>query len=261
MQSGLVRIMMLGSCRYCKNEFRKREQTRKFCSLTCASRYNLNGLNKVVLPIKNRQLAEFIGICLGDGYAWGYQVGVTLNSIADRKYIPYVENLARKLFPGATISAIKRKEENAIDIRINSKMVVNFLQGMGIVSNAKYVPKWILSRLDYVKPCIRGLFDTEGHISFKIYKSRKGISVYKQLNFRNANMKLMGFVKDNLFNLGLKPTTTMKRSLYLSNHESIDIYREQIGFSNPKLYERSLIYDINAYENWKKNKSYEKTNY
>ncbi len=106
--------------------------------------------------------------------------------------------------------------------------------------------------MEFAQPCIRGLLDTEGSISFKLYKSRKGISVYKQLNFRNANMILMGFVKNSLINLGLKPTMTMKRSLYLSNHKSIDKYREQIGFSNPKLLERSFIRDINQYEKWKR---------
>lgn len=243
--------MMFGICQFCKRKYRKRERIRKFCSLSCASRYNVNGLNRVILPNQGESLAEFIGICLGDGYAWGYQAGITLNSITDRNYITYVENIARKLFPGATISLIKKKNENAIEIRINSKMVVNFLKGMGIVSHAKVVPAWILKREQYIRPCVRGLFDTEGHISFKLYRSKKGISVYKQLNFRNANMILMKFVKDSLINLGLKPTMTMKRSLYLSNHESIDTYREQIGFSNPKLLERSFIRDINQYEKWK----------
>lgn len=251
MQSGLVQNMMLGTCKHCKKEYRKRERTRQFCSLICSNRYNLNGKNNVFLPNKNKLLAEFIGICLGDGYAWGYQVGVTLNSIADRNYVSYVESLARKLFPGASFSVAKRKRENAIDIRINSKSVVEFLKTMGIVSHSKFIPEWILDDINFTRSCMRGLFDTEGHISFKLYKSRRGISVYKQLNFRNANMKLMGFVKDALLDLGLKPTLTMKRSLYLSNHESIDKYREQVGFSNPKLLERSWIKDINQYEKWR----------
>lgn len=66
-------------------------------------------------------------------------------------------------------------------------------------------------------------------------------------------MRLMGFVKDGLIDLGLKPTTTMKRSLYLSNYESIAIFREQIGFCNPKLLLRSRIIDIAGYEKFKAN--------
>ena len=70
----------------------------------------------------------------------------------------------------------------------------------------------ILSRQDsYKRACVRGLFDTEGSISFKLYSSAKGMRVYKQLNFRNADVKLMRFVRDELADLGLKPTMTLKR--------------------------------------------------
>jgi hypothetical protein len=34
----------------------------------------------------------------------------------------------------------------------------------------------------------------------------------------------------------------------LSNHASIAVFREHIGFSNPKLLKRSFITDIQAYE-------------
>ena len=241
--------IMLGICKFCHKNFHKREKSRIFCSQICSNRYNLNGLNKVILPRKSLFLAEFIGICLGDGYASGYQSGVTLNSIADKEYVPYVEKLVRKLFVGAGISVTKRKE-NAVDIRINSKQVVNFLKQNGVVSNAKYVPDWILKNPNYVLRCVRGLIDTEGSISFKVYKGSAKISVYKQLNFRNFNIELMIFIRDSIANLGLKPTSTLKHSLYLSNDRSIAVYTRLVGFSNPKLLTRSLITDITSYEKW-----------
>ncbi|MBI3485956.1 hypothetical protein HY025_03340 [Candidatus Daviesbacteria bacterium] len=242
--------MILGVCKFCKKEFRKRERTRKFCSLICANRFNLNNLNKVKLPEKSKEFAEFVGICLGDGCAFGYQVAITLNSIADSLYVPYVTKLSGRLFPGATISLIKRKE-NAFDIRINSRQVVEFLKANGVVSNSKFIPNWIITNPFYVRSCLRGLFDTEGSISFKLYQSNTGLSLYKQLNFRNANTILIRFVRDNLIKLGFKPTNTLKRSLYLSNHQSISLFRQLIGFSNPKLLERSLIETAEQYKIWK----------
>lgn len=239
--------MILGICPFCKKEFRKRTRTYKFCSLICSNRFNLNHKNEVILPKKNVNLAEFIGICLGDGCVTKYQTSITLNSIVDYQYLPYVVSLAKKLFQGATVSVMPNKRENSTDVRVNSITVATFLRDMGIISNAKYVPAWILANSEYTKACIRGLFDTEGSISFKQYVSKKGISIYKQLNFRNANISLMTFVRDNLINLGLKPTITLKRSLYLSNDRSIDTFRQIIGFSNPKLLKRSLISDIDAY--------------
>lgn len=237
--------MIVGICLNCKNKFRKRERKRKFCSLTCASRYNLNGLRIVTLPEKSYELAEFIGICLGDGDATRYQVGVVLNSIVDKQYASYVLKLVKSLFPEPSISFFKRSKENALVIKINSSIVSKFVKEMGIVSNSKYVPKWILENPDYQKACIRGLFDTEGSISFKRYKSRKGIRLHKQLNFRNYNIELMRFVRDGLLDLGLKPTMTLKKSLYLSNNKSISIFVDQIGFSNPKLLIKALYSEPN----------------
>ena len=249
MQSGLVRIkMILGICGFCKKEFRKREKKYKYCSLICSSRANLNGLNKVQLPGNSWELAEFIGICLGDGYTSKYQTGITLNTIADKEYIPYVLRLAKDLFPGASTSLVYRKGENAVDIRINSRIVVDFLREMGIISYAKRVPNWIVENQGYTNACIRGLIDTEGCISFKQYIGRENTSIYKQLIFRNANKMLMQFVRDNLLLLGLKPTMSLRRSLYLSNDQSIMIYCDFIGFSNPKLIYRSLIKTPEDYE-------------
>lgn len=245
MQSGLVKNM-LGACSYCHISFQKREQKRKFCSLSCASRFNQNGVKTVVLPRRNKKLAEFVGICLGDGCTSDYQVSVTLNSVADKEYVLYVKKLAACLFPGATISLVKRKD-TAIDVRIFSHKVVSFMREMGIISKAKFIPQWIKNDSAYRRACIRGLLDTEGSISFKEYPSKRGISLYKQLNFRSISGDFMKFVRDELLLVGLKPTMTLKKSLYLSNHKSIDRYRKLIGFSNPKLYKRSKIRDYSHY--------------
>ncbi len=233
--------MIIGFCKNCKSRFRKRETKYLFCSLKCANGYNKNGLNYVRLPKHNCNLAEFIGICLGDGHASKYQVTVSLNSIADKNYITYVVKLAADLFPGSTMSVVERKNYNMVDIKVNSVIVTKFMKKNGVISNNKFIPKWIFKKSVYVKSCLRGLFDTEGSISFKTYKSKSGISLYKQLNFRNFNVGLMIFVRDNLLNLGFNPTKTLKGSLYLSNHQSINNFRKLIDFSNPKLSRRSLI--------------------
>lgn len=232
--------MITGKCLNCKISFRKRTQKYKFCSLKCSSRFNLNGLNKVKLPRKSKDLAEFLGICLGDGNTYKYQVTISLNSIADRAYHSYVLSLINRLFPEASVSIVKRKF-NMVDIKINSRIVAAFMRAMGVVPNNKYVPDWIKTNINYRKHCVKGLFDTEGSISFKVYQSKSGPRVYKQLNFRNYNPLLMKFVKDCLEELGLKPTKLPGKSLYLSNPAGISEFRRIIGFGNIKLYRRSLI--------------------
>ncbi|MBI5122934.1 hypothetical protein HZA75_03695 [Candidatus Roizmanbacteria bacterium] len=225
--------MIMGLCLFCGKEFRKRETKYKFCSLVCSSNFNKNGLIRVVLPDFSSLLAEFVGICLGDGYISKYQTAITLNTNADKKYILYLVDLINKLFPHVKVSIIQKISENATDVRINSKIVADFFRNMGIVPSNKKIPSWIFKKEEYKKACVRGLFDTEGSISFKIYTSNVGKSIYKQLNFRNIDKELMMFVRDTLISLNLKPTMTLKKSLYLSNHTSIDIFRKKIGFSNP----------------------------
>lgn len=240
---------MQGICKNCKKEFRKRTSKYVFCSLKCSNNFNRNGLKRVVLPLESPELAEFVGICLGDGHASRYQVTVSLNSIVDRKYVIYVTNLMTRLFKGPKITVLKRKNLNMLDVKLNSVLVAEFMRKNGVVPNNKYVPKWINKKQPYINFCLRGLFDTEGSISFKIYKAKKGISLYKQLNFRNANLGLMRFVRDNLLQQGFNPTNTLKQSLYLSNHESVNDFVRLIGFSNPKLISKSNIVNIDQYEN------------
>ena len=243
--------MKFGNCLFCKTKFKKRYVEKKFCSLLCANRYNLNGLNKVTLPKKNADLAEFIGIILGDGHVTKYYAAVTLNTITDKEYIKYVAQLAIKLFQGAPVTIIQHKNQNATRIQISSKMVAQFLKNEGMISYKKIMPHWIIKKNVYKLACLRGLVDTEGSISYKIYQSRKGPRIYKQLNFRNYDLNLMIFVKQTLEQLGLNPTATFKKSLYLSNHDAIDKYRECIGFANDKLLQRSFVVDNNSYQKWR----------
>ena len=227
--------MIMGVCLNCKREFRKREQKYKFCSLNCSGNFNKNGFKDVALPNQSEALAEFVGICLGDGCVTKYQVCITLNAVADRDYIPYVINLSNKLFPQVSISKVKKGTVKALDIRLNSSKVSKFFYDMGIVPNHKKIPAWINNKLSYRKACTRGLFDTEGSTSRKQYLSRSGLNTYHQLNFRNYDKSLMRFVRDLLLEVGLRPTISLTKSLYISNLKDIDIYLELIGSGNPKI--------------------------
>lgn len=194
----------------------------------------------MTLPTYSKELAEFVGICLGDGCVRQYQVSITLNTNADREYIPYVKSLIKKLFPEVHISHVLKDRGGATDIRINSSIVSNFFKAMGIIPHKKKIPVWIFADKAYRKACVRGLFDTEGSISFKKYISKKGVIFYKQLNFRNIDMELMRLVRNTLLEIGLKPTMSLAKSLYISNQLAIDSFRNEIGFRNPKLVRKSL---------------------
>ena len=241
--------MITGNCIFCKKVFRKREQKYKFCSLTCASRYNLNGLKNVKLPRKSKDLAEFVGILLGDGDLTRYQVSVTLNSIVDHDYIDFVLKLMQKLFP-ETSPKIKEKEHCTV-VYLSSRLVVDFLKKMQIMSGKPYVPEWIFTKKQYTIACIRGLVDTEGSVGFKVYNKRKYPTIYRQLAFTSRNPVLLRFVSDELYKLNFKCTRSLIKNIYLSNDVEIDKYRSIIGFHNPKLEQRSLLRDYQSYKNWR----------
>lgn len=244
--------MIIGNCLFCGKEYIKRARKYNFCSVICSNSFNKNGLIDIKLPPENEELAEFVGILLGDGYVSKYQTSVILNSIADKDYILYVVNLISKLFPKVKISLIKRKNDKALDIRFNSIIISKYFIEMGIVANNKIIPQWILNDNNFKIACLRGLFDTEGSISFKVYEGKEKVSVYKQLNFRNTNSEIIVFARDALISLGFDPTMTLKHSIYLSNNISIANFREKVGFNNPKLYLRS---EVNTFEEYLKFKN------
>ena len=143
--------MNLGQCLLCKKEFKKRYSQKKFCSLLCANRHNLNCLNQISLPKNSLALAEFVGIMLGDGHVSKYFAGIALNSIADAEYIKYVARLSKKLFPEAPISIMPKKMQNYTSIQISSRIIADFLRSMDLIPHKKKIAPWILENESYTK--------------------------------------------------------------------------------------------------------------
>lgn len=233
MHSGLV-LMINGICKFCQKDFRKRERKRRFCSLVCSSRFNRNGLKLVNLPDKSSDLAELIGICLGDGCAWGYQTYITLGTENDRTYIPYVTQLINRLFPEVFVSTIYKKNEKALDLRINSKVVTDFLRSMGIVSHNKRVPEWIFDDLDFTKACIRGLIDTDGTFIIHRYSIKGKDYQYLKISFTNRSENLLNFLHQGLRNLGIKGYRSYKYQVWVHDQKEVEKYLRVVGTGNLK---------------------------
>lgn len=226
--------MIKGVCKFCCEEFRKREQKRRFCSLVCANRFNKNGLKLIHLPDKSSDLAELIGICLGDGCAWGYQTYITLGMENDKTYIPYVINLVKKLFPEVFVSIINKKNEKALDVRINSKVVTDFLKTMGIVPHNKKVPEWVLEDLDFVKACIRGLIDTDGSFIIHRYSVKGKVYEYLKISFTNSSENLLNFLHTGLSRLGIKSYRSYNYQVWIHDQKEVQKYLKSVGTGNLK---------------------------
>ena len=64
-------------------------------------------------------------------------------------------------------------------------------------------------------------------------------------------MNLIRFVRDKLKLFGFRPTMSLRRSLYISTHDDIDLFRKKIGFGNDKLIKRSLISNWSDFIIWR----------
>lgn len=118
-------------------------------------------------PSPSSDLAEFVGILLGDGSVSRYQVSVYLNEREEREFAAYVRSLVQRLF-GVTAIFVKNAR-HCLAVVASSRNLVEFLQTIGLelgdkISNSADVPSWIFERTDYQAACLRGLVDTDGTI-------------------------------------------------------------------------------------------------
>lgn len=189
-------------------------------------------------PARCAELAELIGIILGDGCLSGnHQLTISFNNETDQEYSHYLRRLLKKLF-ALDCHVHYRKNSNGADVVVSSSNLVDFLlkEGLSIgnkVKNQVGIPMWISGELKYGKACLRGLVDTDG--SFYCHKYISGNKEYKyiKLCFTNCSRPILEFVFKILKRLGYK--------VYLKgNHVSvysmseIKRYFKEIGTHNQK---------------------------
>ena len=190
------------------------------------------------IPRRSSQLAEFVGILLGDGGITKGQITISFHIIDDRIFASYVRGLAQNLFD-VNPSLSERQKKGIIRMRISRKKLVGFFNKMGLSSGNKVknqidVPTWIKNSTRFTKLCLRGLFDTDG--CFYIDKHRYKDRVYRNcaMNFTNRSLPILSFFQTKLEQFGFHPTHSTKFSVLLRRESEIVRYFQEIGSSNPK---------------------------
>jgi intein/homing endonuclease len=192
--------------------------------------------------VKSVELAEFVGILLGDGGITLGQAQITLNSEADREYLVYVIGLIKRLFK-FDAPYIKRKNCKANVISCNGVKFVNYLLELGLKTGNKVrqqveVPVWIKSKMDFKKACVRGLMDTDGGIFVHKYQVNGKYYRYLKLSFVNRSVPLLKFVEEVLAELGFSPKAIMNQEnkrVWLYNQSEVLRYLRVVGTSNHRL--------------------------
>lgn len=191
------------------------------------------------------QLAEFVGIILGDGHIGKEQWTITLNSEKDKEYAKYVSQLTEKLFmfkPGY----YKRKNMNAIVISGSGRHSIEYFLKLGLKIGNKVkqqvgVPTWINKTISFRIACTRGLIDTDGGIFTHRYKVNGKEYTYHKLCFVNRSLPLLNFVYGTLKMLGFNPKMIMRvenKRVWLYNQQEVRLFLKIVGSNNPRLYIR-----------------------
>ncbi|MDP3758090.1 MAG: hypothetical protein Q8Q86_00065 [Candidatus Daviesbacteria bacterium] len=211
---------------------------RSFWTLEGSKKGGTNSAKKVSAPDYSAELAEFIGIMLGDGGVSRGQITVTLGYTTDKEYAPYVIELIYKLFQ-IKASSYTPNNHNIFRIRASGVNLVKNLLADGLVQGNKVkqqfdIPNWIQQKEEYIRACIRGMIDTDGCVHRKVRREKNGME-YRSIGITFCSLSKplqISFIR--LFNMIGFQVAISGKTIYLCGQEQVKRYLEEIGFSNPK---------------------------
>lgn len=201
-------------------------------------------LKDIAIPKKSEELAELVGIILGDGNLNFYQKGKSICSYLmricghmneDKSYLnQYVAPLVEKLFKVKPYFYVQ-KTFNSMHLIVSRKKLVIYLQSIGLKSGNKVkhnvrIPYWIRSNKNYLSCCLRGLMDTDG----SIFRMSNRDPHLLRLQFKNYSQRLLEDSRDAFTKLGYSPNKICNHSFSISSQNQIRRYIAEIGFKNPK---------------------------
>ena len=201
----------------------------------------------ITKPLHSEELAEFMGILVGDGHLSKYQVSVTTNAKTDRRHALFIKKLTERLFKlKATLTY--RDDENSVAIVASSRTLVEFLhrQGMPVgnkIKNRLAMPPWVQKTRLYREAFLRGLFDTDGCIYLDTHRINGTFYGHLSWTITSYADTLTTGVLETLRTLGYTPTHRVsQRSIYLRRQKEIRRYFATTGTHNPKHAKRYQIF-------------------
>jgi hypothetical protein len=153
---------------------------------------------------QNGDLAELIGVILGDGHIGKFPRTESLTIASNANNLGFIKryaNLLSKLFNTKASRSYSGKFTNCVRIRIYQKKIserLNIPAGSRKKQNIK-IPLWILQNKKYLVRYLRGLYEAEGS-----FCTHRPTYTYKLL-FSNRNKSLLKNVFRALKILGFHP--------------------------------------------------------
>lgn len=195
------------------------------------------------IPIKkprpSSDLAEFVGIMMGDGGMSERQLFITLHCRDDREYTKYVADLIEKLFDTQPRIYVREKDSvnNIVVSRIQLVQFCRDRLGLNVGDKIRQgldVPQWIWQKRKYQIACLRGLVDTDGCVFTHAYHVNGKLYQYKKLVFTSGSPLLIRSVQRTFQILGFSPQVARGREVRLNSGKDMKRYFQFIGTHNPK---------------------------
>ncbi|SRR5258708_2465870 len=195
------------------------------------------------IPKNSSELAELLGIVLGDGgINNNWQFVISLNSIKDIAYSIYISSLIRKLF-NITSVIKKRPNQNTLIVISTSTSAVDFLVSKGAVRGNKIlqkidIPLWIKNNIEYKKAFVRGLVDTDGCLFIHKHTIKK--TLYNNIGFcfTSFSENLLNSVANILLEFNIQPHIAPNHTIYLYSEKAVSRYLNIFGSSNERIYQK-----------------------
>lgn len=183
------------------------------------------------LPKESEDLAEILGIILGDGHLEKRTLTITGNYY-EKQHHEYTSKKIKSLF-GLNSKTILIKEKNTTILKIYSIELIKYLKNNGLVlgnkiKNKASFPKWVFEKKEFIYGALRGLFDTDGGI------------FNKQKNYNRAIIEIQThspYIRKNVFSLFKKSDFRPSKSttnIRIQHQKEIHRFFKLIGSSNPK---------------------------
>lgn len=184
------------------------------------------------LPLeKNGDLAELIGVVLGDGHICRYPRCEELRLISNSNSPGFIKRYARimeTVFEKKPY-VIQSKQSNSTKIGFYEKLISKRL---GVPTGARRdlditVPKWISKNREYVVRYLRGLYEAEG--SFCVHKP----TYTHKFFFANKNASMLNNVYCLMKGLGFSPHMG-KYQVQISKKDEVYAAMKVLGFRDYK---------------------------
>jgi transcriptional regulator with XRE-family HTH domain len=202
---------------------------------------NCNLRKAIAIPRESSELAEFIGIFLGDGgISNPSQITISFNRGNGRGYSKKVIKLIENLFgiTPAVYMLSSSASKNVIRLVVSSANLIEFLEKNKIkrgskVKNQVDVPSWIKNNPEYSKSCLRGLVDTDGGVYYHRHSSNGCASFNVGLCFTNKSKPLVDFVDNILTHMKFHPKRSWSGdNIFLYRESEVLRYEKEVGFTN-----------------------------